>query len=463
MKVALCAALGLLFVPRDARAGAFDLADETWEGCRELFAIAKSELGEARVKPLATLDWSKLGPEDGLLVLHPAQPLDALEASEFMKLGGRVAVLDDFGASEDLLRRFKIERIPMPGAPLTALRNNPELALAEPFLETAAGQIGTPHPVAAQVKRVVLNHPTALLHPDLSPVLRVRLKGTSKDAIVAVAGQVEQGRLFAMSDPSSVINSMLRYPGNRAFATGVVRYLASDGERSKGTLYIVANRFEQEGSVGGERTLAQQIEAQLRMMLAALANARQEGLPPWAMTLLAGLVLAGVAAWVARTSWRSYRTPVPRYAQTTPWVGRGGAAGRFAMLAAPSSPRSLVLLELKSALVENVSERFGLGPNAGSAAVLAAVRENVGDPGLAARLERILERMARAESAVLAHTEARVAESEVEQAARVLDDVLVAIGSVDGSGLSQRTSPLRSGVSESGVSTPGTPTEEPSK
>jgi hypothetical protein len=436
----------LLFVlsllsPDDSLAGAFDVADESWEGCQEFFAIAKSELGEDRVKPLATLDWSKLGPDDGLLILHPERPVDPLEASEFMKLGGRVAVLDDFGASDELLRRFKVERIPMPGPPLASLRNNPELALAEPFLETSAGQIGTPHPIASQTKRLVLNHPMALLHPDLSPVLRVRLKGTSRDAIVAVAGQVEKGRLFAMTDPSAVINSMLRYPGNRSFAVGVIRYLASDGERSQGTLYVVANRFEQEGSVGGERSLAQQIEAQLRTMLEALANARRDGLPPWAMTLLAGMVLAGVAAWVARTTWRSYRTPTPRYAQAAPWIARGGAAGRFAMLAAPSSPKSLVLLELKSALVESVAARFGLEPTASTKTVVTALRDKGVDRSITDRLESVFGRMARVESAVLAHAEARVTDDDIDRAARLLVDLLAA---------TQDHASPRTGTTESG-------------
>ncbi len=34
-----------------------------------------------------------------------------------------------------------------------------------------------------------------------------------------------------MGDPSVVINEMLRYPGNRAFASGLLKYLA---ERRRG-------------------------------------------------------------------------------------------------------------------------------------------------------------------------------------------------------------------------------------
>ena len=414
-----------------ASAGPFDVSDATWEGGEQLYALAKEVLGADRVKPVATLEWSKLEPNDGVLVLHPEQALDPVESSEFMKLGGRIGVLDDFGEGDELFRRFKIERVPLPAPPLAALRSNPNLALAEPYLEVSAGQIGAPHPIAGAVKRLVLNHPMALVHPDLSPVLKVRLKGTSRDAIVAVAGQVEKGRLFAMSDPSAVINSMLRYPGNRAFAQGVVRYLASDADRTGGTLYIVTNSFRQEGSVGGERTLARAVESQVRQMVAALAETRRDGLPDWAMTLLAGLLLAGVAAWIAKNSLRAYRTPLPRYATPIAALARGGAPGRVALLAASTSPRALVLLELKTALAEAIAHRYGLGTGARRDALVAAVRDDTGDDALAARVDRVLERMGRAEAAMVSQADARVGRDELAEASTVTAEVVARIGALE--------------------------------
>ena len=41
----------------------------------------------------------------------------------------------------------------------------------------------------------------------------------------------KSGRLFAMGDPSVVINEMLRYPGNRAFASGLLKYLVGERRR----------------------------------------------------------------------------------------------------------------------------------------------------------------------------------------------------------------------------------------
>ncbi len=417
---------------RRAEAAPFDIADTAWEGLSEFYEIAKKELGPERVKPVATLDWSTVKPDDGILVLHPTDPVDAQEASEFMKMGGRVAILDDFGRGDDLLKRFKIERVRMPGKPVAALRQNPELPIAEPWLEVSKGQIGSPHPVVANVKRLVLNHPMALNHPDLSPVLKVRLAGSTGDAIVAVAGQVEKGRLFAMSDPSALINSMLRYPGNRAFGAGLIRYLANDSERGQGRLFILANAFKQEGSVGGDRSLVQDAESALRSLAESLADVRKSGLPPWLLAVGAALGVAAMGLWVGRSSGRPYKSPLPRYARATPLVARGGVAGRFAMLAAPTSPKSLVLLELKSALFEAVAERCGLEPNPGAEAVLAALgNAKEIDPALLGRARAVIKRMQQVESIVAAGgSGARLGKDSVDEAHAVAQEVVRALSAL---------------------------------
>ena len=64
--VAAPAIAAILAATRRAEAAAFDVSDSGWEGGAELFQIAKTELGAERVKPVATLDWSALKPEDGL-------------------------------------------------------------------------------------------------------------------------------------------------------------------------------------------------------------------------------------------------------------------------------------------------------------------------------------------------------------------------------------------------------------
>ncbi|MGK4004151.1 DUF4350 domain-containing protein [Sorangium sp. So ce1036] len=424
------AALVALLAPVRAAGAAFEVSDASWEGCSELLEIARAELGVARVHPVAVLDWSQVGPEDGILALHPQQALDADESTAFMKAGGRLAIVDDFGRGDDTLRRFQIERIPTPARPVAALRNRPALAIAEPVIDIVGGHAIGPHPVVSHVQRLVTNHATGLKHPNLSPVLRIRAI-SEPDVIVAVAGQVGKGRLFAMGDPSSLMNMMLRYPGNRAFAVGLVRYLVDEdgAEPRRGRLYIVANRFEEESSFGGETTLRKDLDAQVKALAEAVEDARRDGLPGGALLALAAAAGLGLAIWTARASARPYRSPLPRYARPTPLVAQGGAAGRFAVLAAPSSPRGLAFLELKSALLEALALRFGLEANPAPDAVARLVaREGYLDERALSAFKEVLATMYRVEASVVAGKPTHVSRPALVHAADVVRGVLAACG-----------------------------------
>ncbi len=140
-----------------------------------------------------------------------------------------------------------MERVASPRHPAEFLRRNPQLALAEP---------ASAHPVVSEVSRVVTNHPTGLSHPDLSPVLKIRAMG-EPDVVVAVAGAVGQGRLLAVGDPSIVMNSMLRYGGNKAFAKGLVRYSVdhdSWGQARRSPLHRRPAASDQKGNFGDEES-----------------------------------------------------------------------------------------------------------------------------------------------------------------------------------------------------------------
>src|SRR5205823_6387158 len=130
-----------------------------------------------------------------------------------------------------------------------------------------------------------------------------------------------------------------------------------------GRLFIVTNRFQEEGAFEGKGTIRKDLDAQLKSLANLLQDARREGLPPWMLITSAALIAVALAVWVARQSARPYKTTSPRYARPTPLVAQGGVAGRFALLAAPSSPRSLALLELKSALMEAVAFELDLPPD----------------------------------------------------------------------------------------------------
>jgi hypothetical protein len=415
---------------RHAYGAAFDMNDATWEGCAELLDLARRELGADRVIVLSTLDWERVQASDGVLVVHPTSSIDAEEAASFMKAGGRMAVLDDFGSGDALLVHFKIERRSLPTRPVGYLRGKPALAIATPAFDVAGGEVLGLHPTVAEVKQVVLNHGTGLRHPDLTPVLEVRAAG-EPGVTVAVAGKIDgpetDGRLFAMGDPSAFINLMLRYPGNRAFATGLVRYLA-DGDSTdnrRGRLLIVANEFGEKGSFGGITPLRKTIDRKLRALLEALDELRERGFPWWLHLVVAGIAGLLLLWWAARALVRLYKSRLPRFARAVPLMAQGGVAGRIAVLSAPASPPALALLELRDALTEALAEAFHASSRAPMSQLLEQVRRT---RGLSLDLERRIgdmqTAMRAAETAVLAGTGGRVTRADVERSAATVDEVL---------------------------------------
>lgn len=424
-----------------AHAAAFDINDTSWEGCSELLDIARTELGAAHVVPLAVVDWEQVRPEDGVLALHPLQAMDADETAAFMKAGGRLAIIDDYGRGDDTLRRFHIERASPPSRPAQALRNRPALAIAEPVIDVVAGRSTGPHPVVANVQKLVTNHPTGLVHPNLSPVLQIRAIG-EPDVIIAVAGQVGKGRLFAMSDPSALMNQMLRYPGNRAFAAGLVRYLIDDDGPMlrKGRLFIVANRFDEHGAFGGQTTMRKELDSATSSLADALAEARRNGFPPWLHVALAVILIGGAAVWAMRAAARTYKSPLPRYARRVPLIAQGGAAGRFAMLAAPSSARGLTLLELKSALSEAVALRFNVEGEP-APETLVRLLATISDRALVEDVRRVMETVARIEASVVAGQRAKVPQKLLLEADDVVRRALAVCQAEGGPPRSPQTAP----------------------
>lgn len=383
--------LVVLLVVTRAHAAPFDLAGSDWEGCAELVRLARSELGSTRVVATAQIDFHELEPDDGLLLLYPEKGLDVEELSKFMRAGGRVVLLDDFGRGDSLLRHFGMERVASPRHPAEFLRRNPQFALAEP---------ASAHPVVSDVSRVVTNHPTGLAHPDLSPVLKIRGSGEA-DVIIAVAGAVGQGRLLAVGDPSIVMNSMLRYGGNKNFARGLVRYAVDHDSWGKrgGRLFIASGGFEQKGNYGGEDS---SWSDWMRALRDALEVMRHEGLPSMIAYIMACFLGLALVVWVGSRAGRLHKPITPRFVRKTPAVAQGGVAGHAAVIAAPQTSRVLAILELKSALEEQLTLLLGLPRVPGQTDLLAQVSaRGLLDAEGVVVLRRLLLRMSSVETMVV--------------------------------------------------------------
>lgn len=347
--------LGLAATLEVKRAGAAPLQFEgqDWEGLSQFVGIAQAELGMTRVVVSPRLDLSRLHKEDALFIVHPIGTLDVDELSTFMRAGGRVVLLDDYGSGDELLARFGIRRVPLPSMPAEMLRGNPALAIAEP---------ASAHAAVRDVGKVVTNHATGLDHKALSAVLVVRGEG-EPDVLLSVAGAVGQGRLLAVGDSSVVMNSMLRYPGNRALAGALVRYATEDDAwgRRDGELYLLSNDFTTTGTFGEDSRIGGAMSEASRKLASALQTLRHDGMPPLAAYVLALAVGLGVVAWTSARAGHPHKAATPRFVMPAPAAVQGGVAGRAAELAAPGASRILAMLELKSCLEEDIAARLGLG------------------------------------------------------------------------------------------------------
>ena len=428
--ISAAAALIVLTPGIPALAKGFDVSDSSWEGTTELYALAQQELGKARVEVLASIDYERLGKDDGLLVLHPEVELDYNELSAFLRAGGRMAVLDDRGEAAHFLARFQIHRVEAPRNPAQSLRDNPDLAIAVPAVEQVAGQEQNRHPVVAGVDRVVTNHPTALVHPNLTQVLKIPALG-EPDATLAVTGIIaKSGRLFAMGDPSVVINEMLRYPGNRAFASGLLKYLVENdaGASRGGKLYIVANDFGQRGHFGGTRGVLGEFSNLSDGLAEFSSDLEKNGLPATLALALAVLSAAGALAWALSYSSRLYRRSVPRYAVAPLLLAQGGIAGRAAVLSAPTTDPALLLHELRSALSEALCSALGLSRLSSPEQILAELRQKrlLASP-LVEDTRTLFRDLGEAQSALLSRRRLKLARARVEALGRKVMEILAEI------------------------------------
>jgi hypothetical protein len=409
---------------RTARA-AFAPEDRGWEGSSDLIALARSQLGDARVRPVSSLDYSVLEPRDAILFLHPEVEIRFHALAAFLGAGGRAAVVDDYGKAAPLLERFHIHRANAPARPALQLQGNPALPIALPAPSDASENEPSDHVTLRGVDQLVTNHPTALRLEtgiELTRLLVLPARGEA-EALLAVTGVIGDakacgltagvpadrqplghcGRLLAMGDPSSFINLMLRYPGNRNFARGVVSYLVEDDTwgRRGGNLYVLNGSFRQSGSYGDAEGWRESLAERQSALLDWLEEVRTHGLPEPMSIALAAVAAIGVCIWTALTGGQLYVPLAPGYARPVPVSAQGGFAGRFAVLSAPSTDRALVLLELKQTLEASLRQRLSLpGASSASLAEIAAQRR-VLRPDSARSLELLLRRLGAAELALV--------------------------------------------------------------
>jgi uncharacterized protein DUF4350 len=212
-----------------------------WNGLSELCDLARG-MGMT-VEPADAIDLDDTAARTTtILIFSPRESADPAPLVRFLARGGRALIADDFFAAEPLFAALDLSRATTPAiAPEERYRDNPDLPIARP------GPVG---PLLEGVDAVVTNHP-ATLRSRLPAVLQL---SSPLDA-VAVAGEVggeEPGRFVALSDPSVLINNMLEFPGNLAFARNLLSWLGHPG----GRVVILSRSFALRGShASGDRRL----------------------------------------------------------------------------------------------------------------------------------------------------------------------------------------------------------------
>ncbi len=200
----------------------FSAYNHSWNGLSEFISLVVEK--GVKAEPIERIEIGTLSRDDALLIVHPTNELPIYGLTRFMKNGGRLAVLDDYGASQRFLRAFGFGRFsPVVGKNTRRLRNNDHLLIA-----TAAAR----HPLSIEVNALVANHPQTLHHNELKPVFVFE---PSRRSALVLVGAVGEGRLIAISDSSLLINNMLEFRGNRVFAGNLVRYLTKN---NLGRLFI---------------------------------------------------------------------------------------------------------------------------------------------------------------------------------------------------------------------------------
>lgn len=414
--------IGGVFALPSAFAESFDAARPGWDALSGFVGMARAELGAPRVVVTQQLEYSTLTPEDALVLVHPIGDLDLASLSRFLHEGGRIVLLDDFGDGDLLLSHFGMMRKPL-GEPSQTLGNRLYLPIAKP-----SGY----HPTVNDVDHVVLNHASCIDHPDLSSVLEVETRSGEKKA-VAVAGAVGKGRLLAVSDSSVFVDSMLRFPGNEAFARAVIRYSVEDdvwGKRG-GKLVIVSDALKQVGVFGEASPVAAFFEEVSRSLRESLQKLREEGLTGTPALAVAVLAALGCVLWVAKRAARPHTPQLPRFLLPVSTLGRGGQAGHVSTLVAKSTPRALALLEHKVAFEEKLAAWLGFAESQKlppQPELFELLRQRGVSSTQLTELRQLFFRLAQAETWLLSRGRApTVSESEVVRISERLEALLAAL------------------------------------
>jgi hypothetical protein len=340
-------------------------AARAWDGFDQLLTLAES--AGVDLVQVNKLSLAEVSARDALLIVGPHKQLPVTALSAFLREGGRIALLDDFGSGGRFLSAYQVERGEAPqGGP--ALRSDPRLLLAYPRSE---------HPLAEGVPVLLTNEASTLRHPDLKPVF---VFGHSERAL-ALAGAVGAGRLVAIGDASLLINQLMMLPAHQRFARNLLEYLS----RASGRVWFLGPDAELVGSFGDpERQGSAFLDAWLKRVA-------HPDLPPSVLLLIA-FSLAAIGAVIALTT-LPRKSPYLRAALFPDDSVYAGFAGHVALSRQTGSNLMWPLLDLRQELITELTTQLALGSPFDNEAAMKAAAELGLDKNECRRLGALLSRL----------------------------------------------------------------------
>ena len=258
----------------------FEPSNDAWNGYGSFIRIARAG---GRTVVSAPLDLDRVRPEDAIVLVGPAQAPPIAELARFVDAGGRLAILDDFGASTELLSRFGIARESAPTAGVPHVRGQDGLLVARPLYR---------HPLTDGVSAVITNRPAVVRHAALEPLIGF----VDQRAGIVLTGVVGRGRLVVVSDPSVFIDLMIPLRGNQKLAENLFSVLRSP----TGAVYIVSPSTEITGEFDPAASAPWPERAETFLARIAALDLPADALRIAAGTVLALLALFGWAATAHR-------------------------------------------------------------------------------------------------------------------------------------------------------------------
>jgi hypothetical protein len=332
----LAAALGLWSATARAQPESdYQVINPAWNGLSTLEALARG-MGLEVVQE-RTFAWDDVERGDILFLLYPTSRVDPQHLTTFLHNGGRVLVADDFGRSDEALAALGILRGAGIGVHAEQFYDGHSYApIARPLIAE--------HPLAVGVGALTANHP-AVWNATRGADSVFGFDG--EDSLVA-AVEAGDGRLVALADPSVLINRMLEFDGNLAFAINLLRYLSRPGETQRlviltGDLALLGQPSRELGD-GGHGGLAGMLGEFNRWLLGLNDYVLSDG-GMRVLALAIAILCAGFALiWLPRArqtsldgSWTHARggaAELPTAEQILAEVERAGRRRSFALPAA---------------------------------------------------------------------------------------------------------------------------------